>query len=318
MGAGTVNWAGIAAAIAPASGPGLTLPTSQQAQSSVAVPQPAAATPAAKHTPSQESGPAPRAAPVGQKSNAASAPQPAAPASKPSAKQAAPVPQKVAATAKAPPAAPKRKATKKKENDTSADEIEPPAKKRKSKKKEAETPAEETEPADRAKPSKKRKGDDAGDAPPSKKIKSAEVIDTEDEEDAPIPEGVEHEDEGDLDDLGVSEVSPAPDNIDQAWYIRYHHAKHDIIHKAYGAAGSKRCGPCALRNIAHCWTVPGLKCQACRHSKIKCDRDNTVKPTGEKTRKIPKNGSATEPKGMFIISSSHRKLTLWQLQANRL
>lgn len=173
-------------------------------------------------------------------------------------------------------------------------ETPPIPKRRRGKKKEEETNAEAAEPVVRAKPStsKKRKAKEVEDPSKTKKVKSSETVDSDGEDATDGEEGEE---------MGIPEDTDAPPDISQAWIIRYMHAKHDVLHKAYGTAGDDRCNHCVLRKVEHCWTVRGLKCQACRASKIRCDRE-TGKTEGEKVPKIPRPGNAQEGRGMLFFT----------------
>lgn len=148
-----------------------------------------------------------------------------------------------------------------------------------------------------AKPStKKRTTKDNEEPSRPKKFKSAETVETDDDDDA----GEEHEGEqgGEDEDTMVPSDSNPPEDIRQVWRIRAYHLKNDVIYKAYGTEGDERCNHCKLKNLEHCWTVAGLKCQACRASKIRCDRRTSGKLTEEKVKKLPKPGAMDEPKGM--------------------
>lgn len=283
VGDGTVNWSAIAAAITqgPAAGPALPAPRLDQdvtMESSAPAVNPAPVS-------GSSSIPPPKPAPAAQTASKIVPPTPAAPGEhktvpvKPVARKAAPT--HPVANVPAPvsqPAAKKRKRSKKDEELT-ADETEPPV------------------PPPRAKPStKKRTTKDSDEPSQSKKFKSAETVETDDDDDA----GEEHEGEegGEDEDNMVPSDSDPPEDIHQVWRIRAYHLKNDTIYKAYGTEGDERCNHCKLKGLEHCWTVPGLKCQACRASKIRCDRRTSGKLTGEKVKKLPKQGAADEHKGM--------------------
>lgn len=296
VGHGTVNWAAIAAAIAqgPAAGPALPVPRDQDVI--MKSPAPAAASgPVA----GPSTIPAEPSAPVAQTTLETLPNAPAAPGKTHAAHQ-APVKSVAPQAAPAQPLATTAMA---------APVPQPAAKKRKRTKKDEELTADETEARvplpGRAKPSAKKRTTKDNEGPSqSKKYKSAETVDTDDDED---DAGEEHEGEQgeDGEDAAVPSDNDPPEDIQQVWRIRAYHAKHDVVYKAYGTSGEARCNHCKLKALEHCWTVPGLKCQACRLSKIRCDRRTTgQKHVGEKVKKVPKSGTADEPKGMCTHSAS--------------